>query len=154
MSYESSSRNEKVPQERFKYPDIEAERGEFERVAATFNLDADTLMFLAKEEGFLTPLTEEIWEKLENTDSNTFNQKDTDAWDKIKECCEAQDQPRDWQKFKKLEGQGIAVDAPIILKYEDHYHKVAGNTRLMVARALGITPQALMFEYKHDTLSE
>lgn len=139
------------PKEFFKYPDIEAERGEFERVAHTFNVDEDTLMFLAKEEGRLTPLNNGVWNILENTDSTQIGKGD---WDDVKACSEAHTPVRDWEKLKTSLEQKKQEDAPIIIKVEDTYHLVSGNTRLMVSRALGITPQVLIFEYKHDRTDE
>ncbi len=140
--------------EPFVLPDIKAERGEFERVAEKFGLDTDTLLFLAAEEGVLSPLTEEVWKNLDNTDSNTFNSGDSDAWDKIREGCEAQNPPRDWQALKITMEQGGDIEAPIIIKYDNQYHLVSGNSRLMVARALDITPKVLIFEYRHDRTDE
>jgi hypothetical protein len=35
---------------------------------------------------------------------------------------------------------------PMILKYGDRYHLVAGNTRLCTAAALGMKPQVLIAE--------
>ena len=62
---------EPIP-EYFIFPDITKERGEFERVADTFGMDSETLVFLASEEGRLRDLSNEIWEKLDNTDSNKY----------------------------------------------------------------------------------
>ena len=137
--------------ERFRYPDIKIERGEFERVGDTFNVDTDALMFIAEEEGRLAPLNEDVWSVLDNTDSNQLKKGD---WDSVKACSEAQARIRDWEKFKRLEENGVPVDAPIIMKFGDTYHLVAGNTRLMVARALGTTPKVLLFEYRHDRTNE
>ncbi len=137
--------------EYFKYPNIEAERGEFERVSRTFNVDIDTLMFLAAEESRLIPLNASIWDVLENTDSNRLEKGN---WGEVQACSEAHTRIRDWKKFKNLEESSEPIAAPIILKFGDIYHLVAGNTRLMVARALGITPMVLMFEYKQKRTDE
>jgi hypothetical protein len=139
------------PKEYFKYPDIEAERGEFERVARTFNADTDTLMFLAEEEGGLISLNASTWEVLENTDSSELQPGD---WELVKEHSVNQDVSRDWESLKARLEQGEQTDAPIIMEHEGKYHLVSGNTRLMVARALGITPTVLIFEYKEDRTNE
>jgi len=39
-------------------------------------------------------------------------------------------------------------DRPLILKFGDRYHLVAGNTRLSTAAALGIIPIVLIGELK------
>ena len=142
-----------TPKEHFRFPNVEAERGEFERVANTLGVDADTLMFLAKEEGKLVSLGEDLWSVLGNTDSY-FDPSTSDVWNTVKEVSESKERVRDWQKFRELEQTGDIVDAPIILKIDNEYHLVAGNTRLMVARGLGITPKVLMFEYTHDRTDE
>ncbi len=139
---------------KFVRPDIKKERGEFERVAHIFNVDADTLMFLAQDEGVLQPLMEDMWEQLDNTDSNTFKHSDQDVWNKVRDCSEVQEVKRDWEGLKRKMQNKETLDAPIIFKYGDRYHLIAGNTRLMVARALGIIPTVLLFEYKEDRSNE
>lgn len=133
------------PTKSFVYPDIRAERAEFERTAETFAVDAETLMFIADEEGSMVPLSEEVWNKLQNTDSNTLK---VGNWQEVGRLSREYD--RDWVTLKEKLQQGEAVDAPIIMKHGDSYHLVAGNTRLMIARALGETPHVLLFEYTED----
>lgn len=135
----------------FAFPDIEAERGEFERVAATFGVDSDTLIFLAQEEGKLVDLPMDVWDTLENTDSDTVVQGD---WDRVGEIYSGPEYHRDWREYRKRIEGGMSVDAPIIMKYDGVYHLISGNTRLVVSRALGITPKVLLFEYIHDRTNE
>ena len=141
----------KTQQKQFGFPDIEKERGEFERVASSYGVDADTLLFLAGEEGVLQDLGEDLWSKLENTDSNRFG---VGAWDEVREASESQEVKREWKTLKEKMERGESLDAPIIAVVEGVPHLVSGNTRLMVARALGITPKVLLFEYKHDRTDE
>jgi hypothetical protein len=135
--------------EYFKYPDIEAERGEFERVGQTFGVDSDTLMFLAKEEGEFISLNDSLWGILENTDSYKFGKGDWSAVAKF-----SNEYARDWESLRSKIEHGGPLDAPIILKMNGIYHLISGNTRLMVARALGITPKVLVFEYTHHRINE
>lgn len=129
--------------EYFKYPDIEAEIGEFERVADTFGIDSSVLMFLAHE-GQMTYLDFELWNKLENTDSNTF---DIGDWEWVHEHSNPDgEHKRDWESLKDKVERGKVLNAPIIMKYGNKYHLVSGNTRLMVARAKGVVPKVLLFE--------
>lgn len=137
--------------EHFKFPDIDTERGEFERVASSYGVDADTLLFLAEEEGVLQDLGEDLWLKLENTDSNCFG---VGAWDEVREASESQEVKREWKTLKEKMERGESLDAPIIAVVEGVPHLVSGNTRLMVARALGVTPKVLIFEYKEDRTNE
>lgn len=137
--------------EQFRYPNLEAERGEFERVARTYGADLETLLFLAEEEGTLKNLDEDLWASLENTDSNRFG---LGEWDEVREASEAQEVKRDWESLKEKMERGEPLDAPIIAVVEGAPHLVSGNTRLMVARALGITPKVLLFEYRNDRTDE
>lgn len=130
-------------------PDIEKEHGEFDRIAKEMNLDPDVLVFLAKDEGRLVELGKEMWSNLENTDSFDIEK---DEWHKVED--HSVHNKRDWQSLREKMNNRQSLDAPIIMKYEGRYHLVSGNTRLMVARALGIVPQVLLFEYIHDRTDE
>lgn len=129
--------------EAFKYPDLEKERGEFDRVADTFGIDSSVLMFQAQD-GELAQLSEDIWGKLENTDSNSFEAGD---WDAVHDHSNPDgEHTRDWESLRVKLESGTVLDAPIIMKFGDRYHLVSGNTRLMVARAKGLVPKVLIFE--------
>ncbi len=135
--------------EHFKFPDIEAEHGEFDRVAKTFGFDSGTLEFLAGEEGRMIDMGDELVLVLENSDVSKVKYGD---WDTVGNL--AREYGRDWVDIKEKMERGTTLDAPIIMKYDDVYHLISGNTRLMVARALGIVPQVLLFEYVHDRTHE
>jgi hypothetical protein len=136
-SYETASR------EQFKYPNILKEEGEFDRVAQTFGIESSVLMFQA-ESGELVQLDDEVLNRLENTDANSFEVGD---WEAVHDHSNPDgEKKRDWEDIKnKLDG-GTILDAPIIMKFGERYHLVSGNTRLMVARAKGISPKVLIFE--------
>ena len=128
------------PKVYFLYPDLEAERGEFERVAETFSIDDSVLMFQAQS-GELVDLDDAIWRQLDNTDSNRF---DVGDWDTaVRFATEAN---RDYLDLKDKLERNVKLDAPIIMQHNTKYHLVSGNTRLMVSKALGITPKVLLFE--------
>lgn len=129
--------SESTPQP-FTYPDIEKKEGEFERVAQTFafGIETSVLMFLARD-GEMITLDDDLWQRLENTDSNRLEEGDWNQVDEYGNMAE-----RDWHSVdSNLNG----MDAPIIMQFGDRYHLVAGNTRLMVARARGISPKVLLF---------
>lgn len=134
-----------TPEARFVSPDLELERGEFERVATTYNIPAQTLIEWAKE-GTLQVLDETIWQQLDNTDSNRFEAHD---WQTVAEFSAMAE--RNWKDLKQKMDQGIAIDAPIIMQNGAEYHLVAGNTRLMVARAAGAAPKIWLFPVKINT---
>lgn len=135
----------------FVFPVLQNEHGEIERVAHAYCPDSvETFIqsFYESAQGAdLTDLTEDMWQSLENTDSFDIP---IEGWDKVNEHIvhtnEQTGAHRDWEDIQqKMEG-GQALDAPIILKYKGSTHLVSGNTRLMVARALGKTPQVLIVE--------
>jgi len=127
----------------FKYPDIENEKVEFDRVAQTFGIETSVLMFEAHT-GELVQLTDDVWNKLENTDANSFEVGD---WEAVHDHSNPNGQKkRDWEELRDKISKGTVLDAPIIMKFGDRYHLVSGNTRLMVSRAKGIQPKVLLFE--------
>jgi hypothetical protein len=129
--------------EYFKYPNIEKEEGEFDRVAVEFGIETSVLTFQAHN-GELVQLTEDILNRLENTDANTFEVGD---WDAVHDHSNPDGvHKRDWESLKVKMDKGEVLDAPIIMKFGDRYHLVSGNTRLMVSRAKGVYPKVLIFE--------
>lgn len=86
-------------------------------------------------------IPDEIWGKLENTESNHIKMGDID---KVKEIAKKYNKSNPMKLGKALKS-GV-YDRPLILKFGDRYHLVAGNTRLSTAAALGITPVVLIGE--------
>jgi ParB-like chromosome segregation protein Spo0J len=135
--------SEVVKSEYFQFPDIEKEDGEFGRVAETFGLEPSLLMREARK-GEMIRLTEELLSQLENADANTFQAGD---WKAVHNYSNPDGvYKRDWETLKNKIEEGVVLDAPIVMKFCDRYHLVAGNTRLMIARAKGIEPNVLVFE--------
>lgn len=133
---------EAIPEElHFKAPDIYTENGEFVRVGEEFGFDDAVLTYLAKHNGKMVVLNDEIWSRLENTDSYGIEESDwATVEDKSKEAS------RDYLVPKMKIEKGELLQAPIIMKMGDIFHLVSGNTRLMVSRAFGIKPQVYLFE--------
>lgn len=96
-------------------------------------------MFLARD-GHMVPLTDDIWQRLENTDSNRFEAGD---WKTVERF--ANSVQRNWLDLKKKLQACHSLDAPLVMYINGKYHLISGNTRLMVARAAGITPNVLLF---------
>ncbi len=127
----------------FKYPNIEKEEGEFARVAAEFGIETSVLMFLAQS-GELIQMDEELLSRLENTDAHTVQEGD---WEMVHDHSNPNGVfKRDWVALRDKLAAGNVLDAPIIMKFGERYHLVSGNTRLMVARAMGMSPKVLIFE--------
>ena len=132
-------------QPNFIFPDLRYEMGEIERTAKLFASE-HVKDFMKKfveqaQESELIDLTEDIWKDLENTDSFDITKHD---WEQVAEYSEFVG--RDWQTKRDLIQNGTPVHAPVILKKGNVYHKIAGNTRLMVARALGVVPKVLIVD--------
>ena len=82
-------------------------------------------------------LSEDIWNVLENTESNDIQIGDMKAVHKIAHMYHKTNP----DKLAKVMKEGT-YNRPMILNYDgDMYHLVAGNTRLCTAKALGITPK-------------
>lgn len=129
--------------EYFKYPNIEKEEGEFDRVAKEFGIETSVLMFLAQS-GELVQMDEELLSQLENTDADNVLEG---GWEAVHDHSNPDGvHKRDWEDLRDKLEAGSGLDAPIIMKFGDRYHLVSGNTRLMVARAKGIRPKVLIFE--------
>jgi len=135
----------------FIFPSIKNEMGEIERVAQHYapnEREGFIQRFLEKSKvQELEDLKEEVWSNLENTDSYDI---EPNGWstveDHISYTNKTSDATRDWQLIKTKMEHGEDLDAPIVLKHGNIYHLVSGNTRLMVARALGKTPKVLFVE--------
>lgn len=135
----------------FVFPDAEEQRGEIGRVAEKFSPDNPYPFALRLYEsirtGTLMEMNEVMWQSLDNTDSNHLSEGDWDTLDNlIAEKNSNTGSNRDWKYLRQKIEQGKELYAPIVLKYGDKLHLVSGNTRLMVARALGVTPVVLLVE--------
>lgn len=118
-------------------PSFEDELGEFNR----YDLSRDEIAAIRDQfsQSNMVDLTEDIWSRLNNTDSYGVLDEDEVA-------ALAQEYMKDWVSIKeRLEGGG-PMDAPIVLLWDGEYELIAGNTRLMLCRVMGITPQVLLVE--------
>lgn len=84
-------------------------------------------------------LPKNIWAKLENTESNQIKKGE------IKKVAAI---AKKYNKTSPLELKKALVkgeyNPPLILKFGDKYHLVAGNTRLCTAAALGMKPKVII----------
>jgi len=125
-------------------PDIEGEIEEIEemviRLKQLENLDIsieDVVRSLMESEE--TTLTKEIWDKLENTESNSIMKDDFDSVQDIANMY-GKTNPNN---LKKIIESG-EYKRPLILNFGDRYYLIAGNTRLMTAAAMGIEPKVFI----------
>jgi hypothetical protein len=84
-------------------------------------------------------LNDDIWKKLENTESNEIKKGEMK---KVEEIAKKYDKtPPSILKKVLLKNE---YDRPLIIKFGDRYHLVAGNTRLCTAAAIGFRPNVLI----------
>lgn len=139
-------------------PNLQNERSEIERTLREFisieltDTDIEKLTEIIEATPTIE-LTDEEWEKLDNTDS--FHNVRPDHIEDVEEIIEKynQDQSRGNQRSVELlvDGfnRGKEMEIPVILKNEKgETHLISGNTRLMVARALKIRPRVIIAEFQ------
>jgi hypothetical protein len=128
---------------------LDKEMDEFQRVVQDLSRDEgidisviDVVRAFRNAEETLLPA--EVWGKLENTESNQIKKGEMN---KVKKLAKRYRKSDPIKLAKKLiRGE---YDRPLILKFGDRYHLVAGNTRLSTAAALGIRPIVLIGELKN-----
>lgn len=136
-------------------PDLKSEMDELQRVVQDLSRDENietTVEELVDAFNNSTeePISDEIWSKLENTESNEIEKGDMKAVYRIA------------KKYKKTNPQKLAQSfadgnykRPLIIQFGDRYHLVAGNTRLCTAAALGIKPNVFIAKINNmDNLEE
>ena len=116
---------------------VAKEGSEIERTAQEFNIPLEDLKY-AFIAGRMIILSDDIWAKLENTDSYNI----TSIEDAVKL---ANQYGKKWKSTLSAIKNSEVLDPPMILNYDKtKYYLVGGNTRLMFYKALGITPKVLL----------
>jgi hypothetical protein len=86
-----------------------------------------------------TKLDDKVWKKLENTESNEIKKGDMDK---------VIDLAKKYNKSSPLKLKDVLLSGeyrpPLILKFGNRYHLVAGNTRLCTSAALGLNPKVII----------
>lgn len=116
---------------------VAREESEIERTADVFNIPLEDLKY-AFTAGSMIILSDDIWSKLENSDSYEVTSLD----DAVKL---AKQYGKDWKSVLTAIKNGTIMDPPMVLNYDKtRYYLVGGNTRLMFYKALGIEPKVLL----------
>lgn len=129
-------------QRREKY--LKDEMDEFERVSQDLsrneNIDVSVsqLMDIFQQAREVT-IPEKVWNRLENTECNQIKKGEMKKVLDLAKKYNKQD-PRE---LKKALVKGD-YRRPLILKFGDRFHLIAGNTRLCTAAALGLRPKVLI----------
>ena len=117
---------------------VASEETEIERTAQEFNIPIPDVRY-AFQAGSMVVLSDDIWSKLENSDSYEVNSLE----DAIKL---AKEYGKDWKPtLDAIKDDDAVVTPPMVLNYDkDKYYLVGGNTRLMFYKALGKIPKVLL----------
>jgi len=125
---------------------FQSEIDEFERAAQDLSRDEGIEISVnqlldAFEKAKEVKIPDDVWGRLENTESNQIKKGEIN---KVIALAKQYNK----QNPKELKKALLSGDyrRPLILKFGDRYHLVAGNTRLCTAAALGIQPQVLIGE--------
>ncbi len=129
-----------------KNDDIQSEIDEIQRATQELSRDGHLETTVADMvnafiNGKEIQITDDIWGKLENTESNEVKKGDMK---KVIEIAKKYDKTSPLVLKKSLLNGDYK--RPLILKFGGRYHLVAGNTRLSTAAALGMKPQVLIGE--------
>ncbi len=116
---------------------VVSELDEIDRTAQEFNVPINDLQY-AFETGRENILTDDIWSKLENSDS--YQIKNLEQAIKL-----ADKYKKDWRSIVRAIQDEKQLPLPLVLNYaKDKYYLVGGNTRLMFYKALGVQPIVLL----------
>lgn len=125
-------------------PDLKGEMDEIQRISQDLARDEGIELSVKQLVNAFKESEEEtlkfgVWEKLENTESNEILKGDIDAVEKI-----AKQYNKTNPKVLVRAIKSGDYERPLILKLNDRYILVAGNTRLCTAKALGVYPKVFI----------
>lgn len=130
----------------WKRPLLEDEAAELDRVSRDDSLDVEELRDAFKRAELRT-LSDADWQRLENTDSY-----DVSSLDEVRQIAETYG--RDVETILQGLGDGTPMPAPAVLERPDgSLTLVGGNTRLMAARALKLSPKVLWMSLRNTTVA-
>lgn len=127
-------------------PDIKGEMDEFQRLSQDLRrdekIDISVEELVRSFEGLKEQtLTDDVWPKLENTESNEIEKGDIEAVNDIAKMYNKTNPKKLIKAIKSGE-----YERPLILKMGDRYILIAGNTRLCTAAAMGVNPKVFIGE--------
>jgi len=125
-------------------PDLKGEMDELQRVVQDLSRDENVETTVKELVGAFNnsteePISDEVWGKLENTESNEIEKGNMKAVYKIAKTYNKTNPQKLSQSF--ADGD---YKRPLIVQFGDRYHLVAGNTRLCTAAALGVKPNVFI----------
>jgi hypothetical protein len=134
--------------ENIKRPDIKGEMDEFQRLSQDLNRDEGIDISVqeivdAFEKSNEETLSDDVWKKLENTESNEIEKGDLES---VMDIAKTYNKTNPKKLVKVLESD--EYERPLILNMGDRYILVAGNTRLSTAAAMGMKPKVFIGKIK------
>jgi hypothetical protein len=131
-------------------PDIKGEIDEFQRISQDLRrdekIDISVEELVRSFEGLKEQtLTDDVWPKLENTESNEIEKGDIEA---VNDIAKMYNKTNPKKLIKAIKSGDY--HRPLILKMGDRYILIAGNTRLCTAAAMGVNPKVFIGEIGED----
>jgi hypothetical protein len=131
-------------------PDIEGEMDEFQRISQDLRreekIDISVEELVRSFDGLKEQtLTDDVWPKLENTESNEIEKGDIEA---VNDIAKMYNKTNPKKLIKAIKSGDY--HRPLILKMGDRYILIAGNTRLCTAAAMGVNPKVFIGEIGED----
>jgi hypothetical protein len=131
-------------------PDIEGEMDEFQRISQDLRreekIDISVEELVRSFDGLKEQtLTDDVWPKLENTESNEIEKGDIEA---VNDIAKMYNKTNPKKLIKAIKSGDY--HRPLILKMGDRYILIAGNTRLCTAAAMGVNPMVFIGEIGED----
>jgi AAA+ ATPase superfamily predicted ATPase len=117
-------------------PDLEKEKAEIDRTADVFKIDS-SILYEKLKNAKLVPLNNNLWKKMKNTDS--WNINNIEKAEKLSKLYD-----RNIDEIINGFKNNQSIPAPIVVISKGIPYLVAGNTRLMAARAMKIRPMILV----------
>jgi hypothetical protein len=129
-------------------PDIKGEMDEIQRLSQDLNRDEGIDISVqeivdAFEKSNEETLSDDVWKKLENTESNEIEKGDLES---VMDIAKTYNKTNPKKLVKVLESD--EYERPLILNMSDRYILVAGNTRLSTAAAMGMKPKVFIGKIK------
>jgi len=160
MKNEQPAQKESLPEINWVRPDIQSEMEEIKLVAEKMSGSEDHYnehyqqsvreIIDAMKDARLEELADEMWSNLKNTDS--YHKVRLGHIEDAQKLAEHYN--RDWRSLLDAIKNNAPMQTPIILITKDGVpHLVAGNTRLMIARALGAEVHTLIARLKEPEKS-
>jgi hypothetical protein len=127
-------------------PNIEGEMDEFQRISQDLRrdekIDISVEELVRSFEGLKEQtLTDDVWPKLENTESNEIEKGDIEA---VNDIAKMYNKTNPKKLIKAIKSGDY--HRPLILKMGERYILIAGNTRLCTAAAMGVNPKVFIGE--------